>query len=92
MCFHANCQLSLLRSSGRMSFMLHVYLRLMLFVCIACMWFCFFQWTLSDVLFFGNGVLQLVRRLESPMIILKLISILLGSMFFRYRQIMRFLC
>jgi len=39
----------------------------------------------------GNGVLQLVRRFESLMVIFRLVSILLGSMFAGYRQIMHFL-
>lgn len=88
---HANCQFPLLRSLGRTSLMLHICHKLILFVCIACMWFCLFQWSLSDDLVFGHGVLQLVGRLESLMLLFKLMSILIGSMFVRYRQIIHFL-
>lgn len=55
----------LLRSLGRMSLTLHVDLKLFLLVCIACMWFGVFKRSLFNDLVFGDGVLQLVRRLVS---------------------------
>lgn len=48
-----------------MSLTLHVELKLFLLVCIACMWFNVFTQSLFNDLVFGDGVLQLVRRLVS---------------------------
>ena len=66
-----------------MSPTLCVYLILILFVCIACMWFCVFKWSLSDDLVFGGGVRQLVCWLESLILHFILMSILLASMLVR---------
>ena len=45
--------------------MFHVEPKLVLLVCIACMWFGVFIWSPFNDLVFGNGVLHLVGRLIS---------------------------